>query len=641
MKSCINTGRVFLCVCALALLAVLPAAARQIVIRNFDEQVVINRNSTIDVTEKIEAQFVGRWHGIYRTIPVEYRDSAGLNYTLFLNDVHATDDEGHFLKLERSRQGQYAKFKIYVPGAEDSTHTIVLHYRVLDGLRFFADHDEFYWNVTGQEWDVPIQSASARIELPAGASGVHAIAYTGVFNSRGQDANVATNDNVVQISTAHSLGYHQGLTAVVGFDKGVVHEPTVADAIALVLQSNWPLVVIPLAVFVIMYWLWWTRGRDPERDAVTVQYEPPDKLTPAECGTLVDNQAAMRDITATLVDLAVKGYITIEQRDQSGLLGLTHHRDYVFHLKKPADQWTDARAHERAMLSGLFYEGDQLLTASAPLSRAGTIGFSGVQNYSLESGGVSPDEAPAAVAAPPVVEDYSAAFRGTSNFGDASQASVALSQLQNHFYKQLPSIRDCIFDALIQDGYYLHRPDTVRQGYIGGGLVIGFMIIALGNWWAKTSGMSAGTWILAGILAGAIICIFGWFMPARTITGARTYAKVLGFEDFLSRVESDRIKRLENAPALFEKFLPYAMALHVEKKWVQAFSGIAMQPPQWYQGASYGASFQPYFLVNDLNMMSTQAATTMASSPRSSGGSGFGGGGGAGGGFGGGGGGGF
>src|SRR5215470_10645703 len=354
MKSCINTGRVFLCVCALALLAVLPAAARQIVIRNFDEQVVINRNSTIDVTEKIEAQFIGRWHGIYRTIPVEYRDSAGLNYTLFLNDVHATDDEGHFLKLERSRQGQYAKFKIYVPGAEDSTRTIVLHYRVLDGLRFFADHDEFYWNVTGQEWDVPIQSASARIELPEGASGVHAIAYTGVFNSRGQDANVATNDNVVQISTAHSLGYHQGLTAVVGFDKGVVHEPTVADAIALFLQSNWPLVVIPLAVFVILYWLWWTRGRDPERDAVTVQYEPPDKLTPAECGTLVDNEAAMRDITATLVDLAVKGYITIEQTEESHMLGLSHRKGYIFHRKLPPAQWTAARPHELEMLIGLF-----------------------------------------------------------------------------------------------------------------------------------------------------------------------------------------------------------------------------------------------------------------------------------------------
>jgi uncharacterized membrane protein len=105
-------------------------------------------------------------------------------------------------------------------------------------------------------------------------------------------------------------------------------------------------------------------------------------------------------------------------------------------------------------------------------------------------------------------------------------------------------------------------------------------------------------------------------------------------------VESDRIERLEKTPETFEKFLPYAMALHVEKKWVQAFSGINMPPPQWYQG-SFAGGFQPMFLLADLNLMSVQASSAMASSPRSAGGSGFGGGGGAGGGFGGGGGGGF
>jgi uncharacterized membrane protein len=626
--------------CLLVLLIAWPAAARQIVIKSFDAQVVVHRDSTIDVTEKIEAQFIGMgWHGLYRTIPVEYRDPAGLNYALFLDDVRATDDDGNSLKLEQGRQGYYLKFKIYVPEADNSTRTIVLHYRVLDAIRFFSDHDELYWNITGEQWDAPIQSASARIELPEGASGVKAVAYTGIFGSRAQDANVTTNDNVVQIYTLHSLGYHQGLTAVVGFDKGLVHEPTASDEVALFLRSNWPLFVIPLFAFLVMFWLWWTRGRDPERDAITVQYEPPDKLTPAECGALVDNEAAMRDITATLVDLAVKGYLTIEQKDQSGLLGLTHHRDYVFHLRKPPAEW-DARAHERAMLSGLFF-GDTMRSQSIPVPRGFTPQSSGVEDYSLKSGTVGSQETPQAVPATPDVQDYSEAFRGTSSLAQAPQASVALSELQNRFYRQLPDIRNCIFDALVQDGYYLHRPDTVRQGYIGAGLVIGFMIVAGGNWWAKQSGMSAATWTIAGFLAGAIICIFGWFMPARTITGARTFAKVLGFEDFLGRVESDRIKRLENAPELFEKFLPYAMALHVEKKWVQAFSGIAMQPPRWYQGPVYAGGFQPYFLVNDLNMMSSQVGTVMASSPRSSGGSGFGGGGGAGGGFGGGGGGGF
>lgn len=566
---------VFLCLLAVAI----PVSAREVVIRHFDARVTVNANGTIEVLETIEAQFIGsNWHGLYRTIPVEYATPEGINYTLFLEPLSVTDEKANSLRWEQSRQGRDDKFKIYVPDADNSTHTIVFRYRVLDALRFYEDHDELYWNVTGNEWDARIEAASAEIELPGGVTGLHAIAYTGVFGSRAEDAQVSTKDSLVNIATTSPLGYHEGLTAVVGWDKGFVYEPGVGERIWLALRSNWPF-VLPVIVFFLMLWLWWTRGRDPERDSITVQYQPPDNLTPAECGTLVDNEAAMRDITATLVDLAVKGYMTIEQKQSSGMLGLSHHNDYIFHMKKQPAEWSGARPHERRMLSGLF------------------------------DGGSNPQ--------------------------------VKLSDLQNHFYKFLPSIRSGIFDALVSDGYYLRRPDSVRQTYIGAGLLIGFLLLAGSGWLSGTTGIASGTWIITGIVTGAIICIFGWFMTARTSTGAKTFAKVLGFEDFLGRVEKDQIARLENAPDTFEKFLPYAMALHVEKKWVQAFSGIAMQPPSWYQG-NYGAGFMPYILVNDLSLMSMQAGSVMASAPRSNSGiSGFGGGGGAGGGFGGGGGGGF
>jgi uncharacterized membrane protein len=562
----------------LVIFAAMPAIARTLVFKHFDAQVQMHPDGTIDVTEVIEAQFTGVWHGIYRSIPVEYTDDAGLNYTLLLDQINATDSEGQKLKLEQNREGRNIKFKIYVPAAEDATRTILLHYRVLDALRFFQDHDELDWNVTGNEWQDPIELVTAHIELPAGVTGLHAIAYTGVNNSRTEDARIEISDNIVDIRSTRRLGYRQGLTAVVGFDKGFVHPPSGSVKLMRFLQSNSPL-LIPVVAFFVMLWLWWTRGRDPQRQAISVQYEPPDKLTPGECGTLVDNEAAMRDITATLVDLAVKGYLTIEQKEESHLLGLTHSKDYIFHMKKTPTEWAAARSHEQEMLSALF------------------------------DAGASPD--------------------------------VNLSALQNHFYTRLPAIRDRIFSALMKDGYYLHRPDTVKQGYIGAGLVIGGLLVFGGvGYFQNATGIAAGSWISAGIASGLVICIFGWFMPARTVTGARALEKVLGFEEFLGRVEKDQIERLEKTPELFEKYLPYAMALRVEKKWVQAFSGIALQPPQWYQGY-YGGNFTAFYLVNDLNMMSMQAGSVMASAPRSSGGSGFGGGGGSGGGFGGGGGGGF
>jgi uncharacterized membrane protein len=559
---------------AAALIFATPAAAREYGVKDFNEQVTVNPDGSVEVTEIIDVRFVGAYHGIYRTIPVEYETPQCLNYSLLLEPLSVTDDDARPLKYEQTRQGRYLRFKITVPNAENATRTVILRYRILNALRFFEDHDELYWNVTGDEWEVPIESASAHIELPAGATGIRAVAYTGVFGSRAQDARVQINGNKVEIQTNHPLGFHEGLTAVVGWDKGFVHEPGAGARVLFFLRSNWPL-SIPIGAFFIMFWLWWTRGRDPEQDAVTVQYEPPDKLTPGECGTLVDNEAAMRDITATLVDLAVKGYLTIEQKDEEHLLGLSHSKEYIFHLKQPAAQWSNVRPHEREMLSALF--------------------------------------------------------------DDGANTNVKMSDLQNHFYTHLPVIRDRIFDALMTDGYYLHRPDTVRQAYVGAGFVIGILIFVFGNVLVTATGVARLTWVIAGIATGAVICIFGWFMPARTLSGARTYARVLGFENFLGRVESDRIERLEKTPELFEKFLPYAMALHVEKKWVQAFAGIAMQPPQWYQGP-YGSGFQAYILVNDLNYMSAQAGSVMASSPRSSsGGSGFGGGGSSGGGFGGGG----
>jgi uncharacterized membrane protein len=146
--------------------------------------------------------------------------------------------------------------------------------------------------------------------------------------------------------------------------------------------------------------------------------------------------------------------------------------------------------------------------------------------------------------------------------------------------------------------------------------------------------------IVAGILSAAIVAAFGWFMPSRTVHGTRELEKVLGFQEFLERVEADRMERIVKTPEMFERFLPYAMALGVEDNWAKAFEGIYREPPQWYSGPGGVHTFHPRSFTSNLGRMSTQAASVMASAPRSSGGSGFSGGS-SGGGFGGGGGGGF
>src|SRR6266481_642025 len=556
------------------------AAARELRIEKFDSEIVVSPKGTIDVTETIRVQFIGSWKGLYREIPVEYVTPQGLNYTLCLNVRRVTDENGNSLKFETSRERHYRKLKIYVPGAQDTRKTLAIEYTVSDALRFFEDHDELYWNVTGDEWDVPIQAVSARVVLPEDTTGIRVNVFTGAYRSRAQEADFEIAGNGVEVRTRQPLGYHEGLTIAVAFDKGFVHEPTALDKVSLFLRSNWPL-GLPVIVFVVMFYLWWTQGRDPRLRPIAAQYDPSDQLTPGEAGTLVDNSADMRDITSTIVDLAVRGYLMIEEHEKDRMLGLIHDKDYVFHLRKPRTEWSKLKPHEQVLLNGIFATGVD---------------------------------------------------------------TVTLSDLHNQFYQYLPAIRSSIFDSLVTHGYYRRRPDSVRSTYIGMGLVLGFIAVFLGLKMASSLGMAPLTFGVAGILTGGIIGGFGWFMPAHTDQGARALEGVLGFEDFLVHVESDRFNRLVKTPEMFEKFLPFAMALGVEKNWSKAFQNIYTQPPSWYQGG-YGPNFYPALFVNDLSVMSSQAGSIMTSAPRSSGGSGFGGGGGgggsSGGGFGGGGGGGF
>ncbi len=550
-------------------------AQRSYTIDRFDAQVRVNRDASIDVTETITASFVGSYNGLYRTIPLEYRTSSGLNWTLGVALQSAKDDAGNDLRTESGRQGHYIKYKIWIPGASNATRTIVLRYRATNGLRFFEEHDELYWNVTGDEWDVPIQSASAEIDLPANTPGVRAIAFNGVYGSTARDAKVTVDGDVVHIAMQKGLGYHEGLTAVVGWAKGVVTAPSAASRLFATLRSNWPL-FIPIAVFGFAFMSWWRRGRDPRQRPISVQYEPPKGMTPAEAGTLLDNSADMRDITATLVDLAVRGKLRIEE-------------------------------HQNPKLFGLFGGGTEYT-----LRRL------------IKDDGLAPHE--------------SRVFNGIF---DGADDSVELSGLKNQFYKELPPIRDAIYDSLTANGYYKNRPDKVKNNWMGAGVAAGLLVGVGGTYLSKLTLLTPVPFVIAGVLSAIILFFFAQIMPARTESGARALEQVLGFEEFLRRVESENLKRvIIGHPELFDKYLPYAMAFGVEKQFARAFEGIYTEAPRWYVGPSV-MNFNVGHFSSSMSHLSTVAGTTMSSSPRSSSGSGFGGGGGSGGGGGGGGGGAF
>src|ERR1700728_3927754 len=136
-----------------------PLFAKSWRVSNFEDTITVNHDGSASVHETITLVFVGEWHGIHRTIPIEYPGPDGTNYQLFVNVTSVSDESGAKLKYDSSTSGAYRDLKIYIPDAVNATRTVEIAYRVRNGTRFFDSYDEFYWNVTGNDWPVPVDHA--------------------------------------------------------------------------------------------------------------------------------------------------------------------------------------------------------------------------------------------------------------------------------------------------------------------------------------------------------------------------------------------------------------------------------------------------------------------------------------------------
>ena len=568
----------------LMLFGAAPAFARSWRIADFHDTIAIGADSSASIQEEITCVFIGHYEGIYRDVPIQYPGPNGTNYTLFLHVRGVTDGDGNPLKYEKSRKGAYLHLKIFVPGATDTTRTVRISYTSPNAVRFFDSHDEFYWNVTGNDWPVPIDHVSALVAFPAAAAGnLRAQAFTGVYGSHDQASTSTVKGSDVSFETTNPLPMRGGLTVDIYIPKGILNEPGALTRFGWFLRSN-AIIFLPVFAFVVMFTLWWYKGKDPRSGlSVAPMYEPPKGMTPAEAGTLVDDRIDPRDITCTVVELAVRGYLKIEETDERHLV--FSHKDYIFHLLKGRDQWNSLASHERVLLNNMYAGGGE---------------------------------------------------------------TCRMSSLKNHFYTAVPVIKQDILAELRNKDMYTVDPDSAKAYVVGAAVLIGVPFVLLQVAGVVDFYLSPLVAVIAIALAAIIILLFGFQMTAKSLLGQRTKVAILGFQDFMNRVDADRLKRMP--PDTFEKFLPYAMALGVEHHWAQAFKDIIKDPPSWYYSPTgfgpYGWS--PIFFANSMHGMSTDMHSVMISAPRASstgsgfGGGGFGGGGGfSGGGFGGGGGGAF
>ena len=286
-------------------------------ISSFSADITINQNGTIDVVETIDYDFgQEERHGIFRTILLTKTNTEGKRFRLTIDTDDITDEKGQPYRFTKTIENNELKLKIGDPNTTiTGEHTYVIPYAVSGAIAYFSDHDELYWNVTGTEWEVPMQKVIATVKLPQvlNSSDIRLACYTGAFGSTQSDCTSSYTDGVATFAT--SLGSNENLTVVVGFPRDLV---AVLEPVPVISfwETIWgKLTLAALAILALLWYLvlpikiivdWFKRGRDPRAamGVASAWFSAPktpkgEELTPAETGTLVDERADMADVVAT------------------------------------------------------------------------------------------------------------------------------------------------------------------------------------------------------------------------------------------------------------------------------------------------------------------------------------------------------
>ena len=276
-----------LLVCALSS----AAQAKSWRVGDFQDTIIVSEDGSAVVTERITLVFVGEWHGIHRTIPIEYPGPNGTNYELFLQVTSVTDGSGGKLKYDSSTSNGARDLKIYIPDAVDATRTVEIVYRVRNGTRFFdsirrvlleRDRQRLAGTHRSRRGDCAFpreqpQDRCGRRRSPA---------YTARHSAmRPRQSTAPRRSSRPPIR----LPMRGGLTIDVYIPKDVLKEPSALTKFFWFIGGN-PIVFLPLVTLAGMFILWWYKGRDPDPGiSVAPMYEPPVGISPAEAGTLLDD----------------------------------------------------------------------------------------------------------------------------------------------------------------------------------------------------------------------------------------------------------------------------------------------------------------------------------------------------------------
>jgi uncharacterized membrane protein YgcG len=617
-------------VAAALLLCAGPARADERILHYLSD-IQVQKDSSVDVTETIDirAEHDQINHGIYRDFPTRYIGPHGTQFHVRFTFEGATLD-GKPVQSSVEPSGNGVRIKLGDPNSyvDVGEHNYVIHYRATREIGRFPKFDELYWNVTGNQWIFPIDVAEARIRLPRPVNFGQRSVYTGPLGSKESNAEaIDEKPGEIAFRTTQPLNSYEGLTVAASFPKGVVDPPTSGSQLVDAVSDYGPplLGLLSLLGLCAFYYLAWKRaGRNPRAGTVVPIFTPPDGLSPAGMRYVKNMGSDNRTFAAALVDMGVRGHVRLVEEDRGWLSG-KHMRLERLAGKEPL---TD---EEEAALDCLCRPGEEIMMeqknhsnfSSAQTALGGILktkyeGKMFKRNYGWAAAGLFLFIACFWVVCAAV--DVASGGAPAWQIGVVLGILLACALLWLAFHETATG--KCLLSLL---------------GFVGvsTALVLGMPIF--------TDALNSGWFLpLALPLLGLPIVISAfWWIAAPTPEGRRVLDHIAGFRQYLSITETERLDRMtppRDTPELFEKYLPFAIALAVENHWAKRFEGVlaaasaqGQQGFAWYSGSGNPWS-NPMSFVDSVGSSLSSAVGSASTAPGSSGGGSSGGGGGGGGG---------
>ncbi len=558
-----------------------PALAEEVIL-SYDQQVFVQTDGALEVVESITVRAEGNQirRGILRDFPTHYRDKGRTYSTTF--DVHSVTMDGG--PVNWTTEGLSNGTRIRIGSAQTflnpGEYTYTIKYRTDRQLFFGEGFDELYWNVTGNGWDFAILSASATVHIPEGAVVDQARAYTGYQGETGGGA-IVNHDNERQITftTTRRLNPKEGLTLVVTWPEGFVARPTSEEIAANFLIDNLAQIIAYAGFLMVLgyfYLAWRQVGKDPDGGAIYASYGPPKGVSPGAISYVEKRGYRQRAFTGAIVNMAVKGYLTITEKGKSKYL-----------LSKTGKKVPLAPG-EAAIADKLF----------------------GPWSNEIETKHTNHTE-------------FRSAMKAQENVLEKNHENVHFIRNQKHFWIgagiSLVVVILAVLASLNKGGvgipitvgfvffyaliiFALRKKVAVfrTSGSVGRKIGILFLFIFLGTHFMGLAGslvMMNFFIIVPFVLIIALNILFYNLLEKPTLEGRQLLDEIVGFKLYLSVAEKDRLEFHTGTitPEVFEKFLPYAIALGVENKWGKAFERSMVMAgedpgiytPIWYHGHGF------------------------------------------------------